>query len=94
MGEIQQLFLGLRLVSRIFEENQQSAIQTKIEQHFGGFFQQIKVQQPIGRKDSNQTVIPTSRRLDHFWMKRLRTLNSSQIFKIKTKKNKIKTYSG
>jgi hypothetical protein len=38
MREIQQLFLGLRLVSRIFEENQQSAIQTKIEQHFGGFF--------------------------------------------------------
>jgi hypothetical protein len=36
MREIQQLFLGLRLVSRIFEENQQSAIQTKIEQHFGG----------------------------------------------------------
>jgi hypothetical protein len=36
MREIQQL--RLRLVSRIFEENQQSAIQTKIEQHFGGFF--------------------------------------------------------
>jgi hypothetical protein len=35
--------LGLRLVSRIFEENQQSAIQTKIEQYFSGFFQQIKV---------------------------------------------------
>jgi hypothetical protein len=48
---IQQLFLGLRLVSKIFEGNQQSAIQTKIEQHFGGFFQQIKVRQPIGRKD-------------------------------------------
>jgi hypothetical protein len=37
----------------VFEENQQSAIQTKIEQHFGGFFQQIKVQQPIGRKAQN-----------------------------------------
>jgi hypothetical protein len=86
MREIQQLFLGLRLVSRIFEENQQSAIQTKIEQYFGGFFQQIKVRQPIGRKDSKQTVIPTSRRLVHFCMKRLRTLNSSQIFKIKNKK--------
>jgi hypothetical protein len=66
MCEIQQLFLGLRLVSRIFEENQQSAIQTRIEQHFGGFFQQIKVRQPIGRKDSKQTVILTSRRLDSF----------------------------
>jgi hypothetical protein len=30
----QQFFLGLQLVSRIFEENQQSAIQTKIEQTF------------------------------------------------------------
>jgi hypothetical protein len=50
----------------MFEENQQSTIQTKIEQHFGGFFQQIKVRQPIGRKDSKQTVIPTSRRLDSF----------------------------
>jgi hypothetical protein len=48
----------------MFEENQQPAIQTKIEQHFGGFFQLIKVRQPIGRKDSKQTVIPTSRRLD------------------------------
>jgi hypothetical protein len=48
----------------MFEENQQSAIQTKIEQHFGEFFQQINVRQPIGIKDSKQTVIPTSRRLD------------------------------
>jgi hypothetical protein len=38
MLESQQLFLGLRLAIRIFEENQQSAIQTKTEQHFGGFF--------------------------------------------------------
>jgi hypothetical protein len=55
MRESQQLFFGLRLVSKIFEENQQSAIQTKIlkiEQHFGGFIQQMKVRQPIGRKDS------------------------------------------
>jgi hypothetical protein len=66
MRESQQLFLGLRLVSRIFEENQQSAIQTKIEQHCGGFFQQIKVRKPIGRKDSKQTVIPTSKKLDSF----------------------------
>jgi hypothetical protein len=78
---IQQLFLGLRLVSRIFEENQKSAIQTKIEQHFGGFFQQINVWQPIGRKDSKQ---PSSQQGSiHFCMERLRTLNSSQIFKIK-----------
>jgi hypothetical protein len=40
--------------------------QTKIEQHFGGFFHQIKVRQPIGRQDSMQTVIRTSRRLDSF----------------------------
>jgi hypothetical protein len=50
----------------MFEENQQSAIQTKIEQRFSGFFHQIKVRQPIGRKDSKQTEIPTSRRLDSF----------------------------
>jgi hypothetical protein len=39
MWESQQLFLRLRLVS---EENQQFAIQTKIEHQFGGFFPQIK----------------------------------------------------
>jgi hypothetical protein len=54
------------LESRIFEENQQSAIQTEIGLNFGGFFQQIKLRQSIGRKDSIQTVIPTSRRLDSF----------------------------
>jgi hypothetical protein len=63
MRESQQLFLGLRLVSKEFHH---SAIQTKIEQNFGGFFHQLKVRQPIGRKDSKQTVIPTSRRLDSF----------------------------
>jgi hypothetical protein len=67
-GRGQQLLFGLRLVSRIFEENQQSAIQTNIEHHFGGYFQQIKGQQPIGRQDSKQTVIPTSRRLDSFFV--------------------------
>ncbi len=66
MRESQQLFVGLRLVSRKFEENQHSAIQTKIEHHFGGFFQQIKGRQPIRSKDSKQTVIPTSWRLDSF----------------------------
>jgi hypothetical protein len=34
-------------------------------QHFGGFFRQIKVRQPIGRKDSIQTV-RRSRRLEAF----------------------------
>jgi hypothetical protein len=84
MWEIQQFFLGLRLVIRIFEENQQSAIQTRIKQHFGGFIQQIKVRQPIGRKDSNQTIIPTSRWLDSFLYEAVQ--NSFQIFKIKNKK--------
>jgi hypothetical protein len=50
----------------VSEENQQSAIQTKIEHPFGGFFPQRKGRQPIGRKDFKQTVIPTSRRLDSF----------------------------
>jgi hypothetical protein len=34
MPESQQLFFGLRLLSRIFEEFQHSAIKTKIVQHF------------------------------------------------------------
>jgi hypothetical protein len=84
MLESQQLFLGLRLAIRIFEENQQSAIQTKTEQHFGGFFEQIKVRQPVGRKDSKQTVIPTSRRLDSTLYEASQNFfNSSQIFKNK-----------
>jgi hypothetical protein len=57
------LFFVLRLES---EELQHSAIQTKLEQHFGGFFLQIKECQPIGRKDSMQTVIRISRWLDLF----------------------------
>jgi hypothetical protein len=63
MREGQQLFLGLRLVSKEFHH---SANQTKIEENFGGFFHQIEVRQPIGRNHSKQTVIPTSRRLDLF----------------------------
>jgi hypothetical protein len=63
MRERHQLFFGLRLVSK---EVQHPTIQTKIEQHFSGFFHQIKVRQPIGRQDSVQTVIRTSRRLDSF----------------------------
>jgi hypothetical protein len=39
-------------VSIIFEEFQHPAIQSKIEQHFGRFFSQIKVRQPIGSKGS------------------------------------------
>jgi hypothetical protein len=35
-------------------------------QHFGVFFLQKNVRQPIGRMDSIQTVIRTSRRLDSF----------------------------
>ncbi len=58
-----KFFFGLRLES---EELQHSAIQTKMEQHFGGFFHQIKVCKLIGRKDLMQTVIRISRRLDLF----------------------------
>jgi hypothetical protein len=57
---------GLRFLSRIFEEFQHPAIQTEIVQHISGFFHQIKVRQPIGTKDSLQTVIRTSRRMDSF----------------------------
>jgi hypothetical protein len=52
--ERHQMFLGLRLVIKEF---QHPAIQTKLEQHFGGFIHQIKVRHPIGRQDSMQTVI-------------------------------------
>jgi hypothetical protein len=58
------LFFVLRIESDKF---QHPAIHTKIEQHFGGFFYQIKRRQPIGRQDSMQTVIRTSKRLDSFW---------------------------
>jgi hypothetical protein len=54
------LSFGLRLVSK---ELNHSAIQTKKELHFS---HQITVRQPIGRQDSLQTVIRTSRRLDSF----------------------------
>jgi hypothetical protein len=47
MRESYQLFFALRLVSKEFHH---SAIQTKIELHFGGFFHQITVRQPIGRQ--------------------------------------------
>jgi hypothetical protein len=54
MWERHQLFFGLWLDSKEF---QHPAIQTKIEQDFGGFFHQLKVRQPIGRQDSMQTMI-------------------------------------
>jgi hypothetical protein len=54
------LFFGLQLAG---EKCHHSATQTKIELHFGGFFHQMKVRQPIGRQHSMQTVNRTSRRL-------------------------------
>jgi hypothetical protein len=35
-------------------------------QHFGRFFHQIKVRQPVGRNDSIQTVCQRSKRLEEF----------------------------
>jgi hypothetical protein len=63
MRDRHQLFFGLRLACKIFHH---STTQTKIELHFGRFFHQMKVRQPIGRQDSMQTVNRTSRRLDSF----------------------------
>jgi hypothetical protein len=63
MRERYQLFFGLQLVSKKIHH---SAIQTKIELHYGGFFHQMKVRLQIGRQDSIQTVIRTSRRLNSF----------------------------
>jgi hypothetical protein len=63
MPERYQLFFGLPLVNKEFHH---SAIQTKLELHFGGFFHQMKVRQPIGSHGSMQTVIRTSRRLESF----------------------------
>jgi hypothetical protein len=37
------------------KEFQHPTIKTKIEQHFGGFFHQIKVRQPRERQGSMQT---------------------------------------
>jgi hypothetical protein len=54
------LFFGLRLAGKKIHH---SATQTKIELHFGGFFHQLKVRQPIGRQHSMQTVNRTSRKL-------------------------------
>jgi hypothetical protein len=82
-----QLFFGLRLVSK---ELHHSAIETKIEQNFGGYFHQIKVRQPIGGQDCMQTAEQAGGWI-HFCMKRLRTLKSYKIFKSELKK--LKTFS-
>jgi hypothetical protein len=85
MLERRQLFFGLRLVSKEFHH---SAIQTKIELHFGGFFHPMKVRQPIGRQDSMQTVIRTSRRLDsilHEAAQNFELLSNIQDQKLKIK---------
>ena len=63
MRERHQLSFGLRLES---EELHHSAIRTKKELDFGGFFHQVSMRQPIGRQHSMQTVNRTSRRLDSF----------------------------
>jgi hypothetical protein len=86
-GESTNLFFGLRLVSTIFEEVQTSRNPSK-PKYCGGFFQQIKVRQPVGRKDSIQTVIRTSRRLELFLYEAAENL----IFQTEIKKSK--TYSG
>jgi hypothetical protein len=64
MREIQELFYGLRLVRRIYEEFQDPTIQTKIVQYFGEMLQQIKVRKPIERKDSIQAVCLRLKRLE------------------------------
>jgi hypothetical protein len=63
MRKRHQLAFGLRLES---EELHHSAIRTKKELDFGGFFHQVTVRQPIERQDSMQTVSRTSRSLDSF----------------------------
>jgi hypothetical protein len=85
MQERHQLFFGFRLVSKEFEH---PAIQTKIEQHFGGFFHKIKVRQPIGRQDSMETISEQAGGWINFCMKWLRTLKSFQIFKSEIKNQK------
>jgi hypothetical protein len=84
-----QLLCVLRLLSKEFHH---SAIQTKTALHFGGFFHQMKVCQPIGRQDSKQTMIRTSRRLDSFLHEAAQNLKSFK--KLKSEIKKLKTYSG
>jgi hypothetical protein len=61
LWERHQLFFGLRLVSKEF---QHPTIQTKIEQHFGRVFLQIKVCQPTEKQDFMQTVIPNKQEVE------------------------------
>jgi hypothetical protein len=89
MRQRHQLSFGLRLES---EELHHSAIRTKKELDFGGFFHQVSMRQPIGRQDSMQTVNRTSRRLDSFLHGAAQNFELYKIFKIKNKK--LKTYSG
>jgi hypothetical protein len=77
-------------MSRIFEEFQDPAIQTKMVQHLCGFFHQIKVRQPMGRKDSIQTVCRKSRRLDSFLYEAAQNLSLFKYSRLKFKnKNPI-----
>jgi hypothetical protein len=66
MRERHQLLSGLLLMSIEF---QHPIILTKIEQHFGGFFHQIKVRQPIKRQDfyANRDPINQEVRLIFAW---------------------------
>jgi hypothetical protein len=74
-------------VSRIFEEFQHPAIQTKIVQALlADFVDQLKVCQPIGRKDSMQTVDQASRRLDLFLHEAAQNFEAFQIFITESKK--------
>jgi hypothetical protein len=61
------MFFG-RLVSRIFEEFQHPVIETKIVQHFGGFFHPIKIVFKSCAKEAGRWM--------HFCMKQLRTSKS------------------
>ncbi len=66
MPESQQMFLRLRIMSRIFEEFQHLAIQAKIVQPFRRVFQCVSQQGERKGFYSILTVIRTSRRLDSF----------------------------
>ncbi len=70
------------------EKFQRPAIQTKIEQYFGGFFHQIKVRQPIGRQDFIcKSWSKQAGGWIRFCMKQLRILKSFKIFKSEIKKS-------
>jgi hypothetical protein len=86
MRDSQQLFFGLRFMSRIFEVFQHPVIQTKMVQHFGEIFYQIKVRKPIGRKDSIQAVCRRMRRYEAFLY--LRTQNFELFSKIQDQNKK------